>query len=104
MKIDAEKLLKEIGKIRAVHELVSIIFPYKKEKPIIEVLLKIEDIVRDMVAEEEQREENKPNYKIDVNLFDEAEIYTDCTVEVLHNSVTDEYSVGWWENRKGARE
>lgn len=27
--------------------------------------------------------------------FDEVEVYTDCTVQILHNTLTDEYSIGW---------
>lgn len=36
--------------------------------------------------------------KISMNIFDECEIHTNCTVQILHNSVTDEYSIGWWKN------
>lgn len=32
------------------------------------------------------------------NLFDEEEIFHDCTVQVLSNTVTGEVSVGWWPN------
>ena len=35
---------------------------------------------------------------IETNLFDQEELHTDCTVQVLTNSVTGECSVGWWEN------
>lgn len=34
--------------------------------------------------------------------FDEEEIHTDCTVQILRNSRTGEISVGWWKN--GIRE
>lgn len=34
----------------------------------------------------------------DINIFDEREVHTNCTVEIWHNSITDEYSIGWWEN------
>ena len=36
-----------------------------------------------------------------IGIFDEEEIHTDCTVQILRNSVTGEYSVGWTENRRG---
>lgn len=36
-----------------------------------------------------------------INIFDEREIIEDCTVEIWHNSVTDEYSIGWWKNGSG---
>lgn len=32
-------------------------------------------------------------------LYDQEEIFPDCTVQVLRNSVTGETSVGWWENK-----
>lgn len=35
---------------------------------------------------------------IESNLFDKEEIYPDCTVQVLTNTLTGETSVGWWEN------
>ena len=35
---------------------------------------------------------------IETNLVDQEELHTDCTVQVLTNSVTGECSVGWWEN------
>lgn len=33
-------------------------------------------------------------------LYDEEEIYPNCTVQVLRNSVTGEVSVGWWPNER----
>ena len=35
---------------------------------------------------------------IETNIFDIEEIYPNCTVQVLRNSVTSEVSVGWWKN------
>lgn len=35
---------------------------------------------------------------VKVNVFDEEETHENCTVHILHNTVTDEYSIGWWEN------
>lgn len=35
---------------------------------------------------------------VETNLFDQEELHTDCTVQVLTNSVTGECSVGWWDN------
>ncbi len=34
----------------------------------------------------------------EINIFDEREIHTNCTVEIWHNSITDEHSIGWWKN------
>lgn len=36
--------------------------------------------------------------KVETNLFDSEEVHENCTVQILHNSVTGETSVGWWEN------
>lgn len=41
---------------------------------------------------------------IETNLFDQEELHTDCTVQVLTNSVTGECSVGWWENSNPPKE
>ena len=30
-------------------------------------------------------------------LYDEEEIIENCTVHILRNSITGEYSIGWWE-------
>lgn len=35
-----------------------------------------------------------------VSIFDEEEIYTNCTVQILRNSVTGDVSVGWWKNEE----
>ena len=31
-------------------------------------------------------------------LYDKREVYRNCTVEVLTNTVTGDVSVGWWQN------
>lgn len=36
--------------------------------------------------------------KLECRVFDIEEIHPNCTVQVLKNSVTNEVSVGWWEN------
>ena len=36
--------------------------------------------------------------KVEMNVFDKEEIFENCTVQVLTNSVTGETSIGWWEN------
>lgn len=35
-----------------------------------------------------------------VSIFDEEEIHTNCTVQILRNSITGETSIGWWENEE----
>ncbi len=39
--------------------------------------------------------------EIETNFYDREEIYENCTVQVLTNTVTGEVSVGWWRNEKG---
>lgn len=34
----------------------------------------------------------------ETNIYDEEEIHKNCTVQILKNSVTEETSIGWWEN------
>ena len=36
--------------------------------------------------------------RVETNLFDKEEIYQNCTVQALTNTVTGEVSVGWWKN------
>lgn len=40
------------------------------------------------------------NESISMNIFDKEEIYKDCTVQILSNTVTEEKSIGWWENKR----
>ena len=53
----------------------------------------------DRSSGEEKRKTEDQN--LEINIFDEREIYYNCTVEVWHNSITDEYSIGWWQNDSG---
>lgn len=43
---------------------------------------------------------NTEEWTVDANIYDISELYEDCTVEVLKNSVTGKISVGWWRNDK----
>ena len=42
--------------------------------------------------------DNSEIISVETNIFDIEEIYSNCTVQVLTNSVTGEVSVGWWKN------
>lgn len=42
--------------------------------------------------------DDKEINEIETNIFDEVEIYENCSVQILRNSVTGEESVGWWIN------
>ena len=33
-------------------------------------------------------------------IYDECEEIPNCTVQILHNTFTDEYSVGWWRQEE----
>lgn len=46
----------------------------------------------------EEVDESSP--KLHTSLYDTVERHTDCTVEILKNSVTGEISVGWYRNDK----
>lgn len=35
---------------------------------------------------------------VEVNLYEEVELHTNCTVQILRNVLTGELSIGWWEN------
>ena len=35
---------------------------------------------------------------VNMSIYDEVELHTDCTVQILKNSVTGEISIGWWDN------
>ena len=48
-------------------------------------------------ADSKKKQEPKPTILHD-GIYDEETIYENCTVQVLHNSETDEVSVGWWPN------
>lgn len=38
------------------------------------------------------------NTKVECILFEEVELHTNCTVQVLKNLMTGELSIGWWDN------
>lgn len=35
---------------------------------------------------------------VEVNLYEEVELHTNCTVQILRNVLTGKLSIGWWEN------
>ena len=106
MKIDADKLINILEhriKMIKVGFLLSGIKP-KGYKRAINIYAWVIEQIKQLVNEEQQREDHQANYKIDIDMFDEEEIYTNCTVQVLHNSITDDYSIGFWNNEKGVEE
>ena len=56
-------------------------------------------ILNKLINTGQQNVENVVNIEnMEINIYDEEEIYPDCTVQVLKNSVTGKVSVGWWKN------
>ena len=55
-----------------------------------------------MIVAEEKNEPKKSGRieTVDLNLYDKEEIFTNCTVQVLTNTLTGETSVGWWINEE----
>lgn len=99
MKIDAEKVIRAIDSGILAHKKIFKFFLQRNvNKGAISALITVKAKIEEIIKEEEQRAEHQTNYKIDIDLFDEAELYPNCTVQVLHNTITDEYSVGWWQN------
>lgn len=96
--IDKAELLKHVESRRKIAQFWAWLFP-KKWTNVVTELNSIKKLVVSL-----DREPTEPRYEITTNLFDEEEIYTNCTVQVLHNSITDEYSVGWWDNEKRGEE
>lgn len=41
---------------------------------------------------------------IETNIYDVEEVYHNCTVQILRNSVTGEQSIGWWPEARPPRE
>lgn len=44
------------------------------------------------------KELDKQLTKVETNVYDQEEIFPNCTVQVLTNTATGETSVGWWRN------
>lgn len=42
----------------------------------------------------------RTSVRVDAPIFDREELFPDCTVQVLTNSLTGEQSVGWWPNKE----
>lgn len=52
----------------------------------------------DLFPDKEQATEAWNRRHKETNVYDQEEIFEDCTVQILTNSVTGETSVGWWKN------
>lgn len=55
------------------------------------------DVVWILTGENENEpEQNETN--MDIPFYNQVDTFTDCTVQILTNTITGESSVGWWEN------
>ena len=105
MKIESEELKRLIRGRSDLNELwIKLGFHTKKREIIRREMDWVLSMIKKVEDAEAMKAEHMPNYKIDLNLYDEEDIYQNCTVQVLHNSITDEYSVGWRENLKGVED
>ena len=101
MKIDADAVRKivevEIRRARLFAWL------FGRNRHTVNILKVVQSDIEKMITEEEQKAQNAQNARaagFDINLYDEEEFLPNCTVQVLHNTYTDEYSVGYWDNDK----
>ena len=101
MKIESEEL-KSLIKLRQDMNELGIIFLGKtKKREIIQREISwFLSMIKTAEESEKMKPEHMPNCKVDLNMFDEEEIHPNCTVQVLRNSMTGEYSVGWWDNNE----
>lgn len=57
------------------------------------------DELAEAVANKVIEKINQPEEElVETAVFDQENIYENCTVQVLTNTVTGETSVGWWRN------
>ena len=99
----------QLSEIKELHKLIEILETIKycdgngikiKEEKKIEALDTTIAILNKLIKNTEQQNVgsvvNIEN--MEINIYDEEEVYPDCTVQVLKNSVTGKVSVGWWKN------
>jgi hypothetical protein len=48
----------------------------------------------------ERKQATSDTNTVETNIYHQEEIHHNCTVQILHNSVTGEQSVGWWEEKE----
>lgn len=60
-----------------------------------------EYIACDMAIAALEKQEGKKPIAVETNIYDQEEIYHNCTVQVLRNSVTGDVSrLRWWKEGK----
>lgn len=61
------------------------------------------DEYNEMLFKPTQKKSDKKELRViasAMDFYDKEEIYPNCTVQVLTNTITGECSVGWWENKE----
>lgn len=76
-----------------VDELIATMREYAEwaDANIWEVPIMLPDVLREAADELERLSEPE------VAVYDKEEVFTNCTVQVLTNTVTGKVSVGWWK-------
>lgn len=76
-----------------VDELIATMREYAEwaDANIWEVPIMLPDVLREAADELERLSEPE------VVVYDKEEVFTNCTVQVLTNTVTGKVSVGWWK-------
>ena len=76
MKINANRLINALEIRKKSQQTLSSLFGRtKRRKTIIDTLNAVIELINQLVKEEEQKAEHLPNYKIDIDLFDEEQIF-----------------------------
>lgn len=66
-----------------------------------QLLTEAADLIESMAEQIEQMEEDLELLTVDPCLFDQEEVYENCTVQVLTNSHTGDVSIGFWPPDQG---
>ena len=93
MKIDADKVRAVIAYEKKRARFIGSYFA-------ISAIKRIECGIEEIISEEKAKAQRPESAGFEIDLFDEMEFYPNCSVQVLHNTYTDEYSVGWWNNER----
>lgn len=64
----------------------------------VDILIQSLRSIKSLMAEAGIPESVRVEDDTDECIYDEEEIYENCTVQVWRNSVTGEESIGWWKN------
>lgn len=83
-----------IRRLRNINEMIPRQNSYNHQE-IVTISLELFDEIRDLAGEAAIALELEND--IDIPIYDQEEIYHNCTVQVLFSSYTGDSSVGWWK-------